>query len=220
MSIMDQFASVFGQENKVIQLDCVSLEYEYHNAEFTDYALLLLDSNVKHTHLTSGYNDRRNEVDKGIAILKEKFPQITSFRDCTGEQVDEARDILGETIYKRCHFVVREINRVLKAVAALDENDFERLGELMYETHEGLSNEYEVSCEELDFLVNEVRKENTVLGARMMGGGFGGCSINLVKKGTEDQLIKTISEAYRKKFDIELKSYKVNISQGTSRYNN
>ncbi len=216
--IMDQFASVFGKENHVIKLDCTSLEYEYHKADFTNYSLLLLDSHVKHTHLTSGYNDRRAEVESGLKILKQQFPQISSFRDCTEEHVDEAREILGEIRYKRCHFVVREIARVLQAVTALDNDDFQKLGKLMYETHDGLSNGYEISCDELDFLVNVVKDEPVVLGARMMGGGFGGCSINLVKKGAEDELITTIAAAYRKAFNIELSAYKVNISAGTSRY--
>ncbi len=216
--IMDQFASVFGKENHVIKLDCTSLEYEYHKADFTNYSLLLLDSHVKHTHLTSGYNDRRNEVESGLQILKQQFPQINSFRDCTAEQVEEVKEILGEIRYKRCHFVVREISRVLQAVDALDNDDFEKLGKLMYETHDGLSNDYEVSCDEIDFLVNAVRNEDAVLGARMMGGGFGGCSINLVKKGAEDELITKIAAAYRKAFNIELSAYKVTISAGTSRY--
>ena len=216
--IMDQFASVFGKENHVIKLDCRSLEYEYHKADFTNHSLLLLDSHVKHTHLTSGYNDRRTEVESGLQILKQQFPQINSFRDCTAEQVEEVKEILGEIRYKRCHFVVREISRVLQAVDALDNDDFEKLGKLMYETHDGLSNDYEVSCDEIDFLVNAVRNEDAVLGARMMGGGFGGCSINLVKKGAEDELITKIAAAYRKAFNIELSAYKVTISAGTSKY--
>ena len=216
--IMDQFASVFGKENHVIKLDCTSLEYEYHKADFTNYSLLLLDSHVKHTHLTSGYNDRRTEVESGLQILKQEFPQINSFRDCTAEQVEEVKEILGEIRYKRCHFVVREISRVLQAVDALDNDDFEKLGKLMYETHDGLSSDYEVSCDEIDFLVNAVRNEDAVLGARMMGGGFGGCSINLVKKGAEDELITKIAAAYRKAYNIELSAYKVKISAGTSRY--
>ena len=216
--IMDQFASVFGKENHVIKLDCTSLEYEYHKADFTNYSLLLLDSHVKHTHLTSGYNDRRTEVESGLQILKQEFPQINSFRDCTAEQVEEVKEILGEIRYKRCHFVVQEIARVLQAVDALDNEDFEKLGKLMYETHDGLSNEYEVSCDEIDFLINAVRNEDAVLGARMMGGGFGGCSINLVKKGAEDELITKIAAAYRKAYNIELSAYKVKISAGTSRY--
>ena len=217
--IMDQFASVFGKKNKVIKLDCSSLDYEYHQADFKGYSLLLLDSQVKHTHLTSGYNDRRNEVEQGLSIIKKHFPAVKTFRNCTEEMLISLKKELGEVVFKRCFFVIKEMQRVQAAVEALEQSDFGKLGQLMSETHQGLSQEYEVSCEELDFLVDAVEKEPSVLGARMMGGGFGGCSINLVKKGTEKEITKKIAEQYRAKFDIELKSYQVKISKGTSLYN-
>ncbi|MEO5776863.1 MAG: galactokinase [Flavobacterium sp.] len=216
--IMDQFASVFGKKNKVIKLDCNTLEHEYYKADFKKYSLLLLDSNVKHTHLTSGYNVRRQEVEAGLKIIQEHFPQVKTFRNCTENMVLELKEKLGDTVFRRCHFVVKEIQRVLDAAAALSQSDFKKLGELMSETHQGLSKEYEVSCEEIDFLVDAVQHEKTVLGSRMMGGGFGGCSINLVEKGTEETLIKTISERYADAFGIELKAYKVKISKGTTLY--
>ena len=218
--IMDQFASVFGKKNKVIKLDCNTLEYEYHNADFKKYSLLLLDSNVKHTHLTSGYNVRRQEVEQGLNIIKHHFSEVKTFRNCTEEMVLSLKEQLGETIFKRCHFVVKEIQRVLDAVDALEQSDFARLGKLMSETHHGLSKEYEVSCDEIDFLVDAVSNEKTVLGSRMMGGGFGGCSINLVEKGSENDLIERISEQYRDAFGIELKPYKIKISKGTTLYKN
>ena len=217
--IMDQFASVFGKKNKVIKLDCNTLEYEYHNANFKKYSLLLLNSNVKHTHLTSGYNVRRQEVEKGLAIIKQNFPEVNTFRNCTEIMVLELKEKLGETIFKRCHFVVKEIQRVQDAVTALEQSDFDKLGKLMTATHEGLSKEYEVSCEEIDFLVDAVQNEKSVLGARMMGGGFGGCSINLLEKGAENELIARVSENYRNAFGIELNAYKVKISKGTMLYN-
>jgi galactokinase len=216
--IMDQFASVFGKKNKVIKLDCNTLEYEYHNADFKEYMLVLLDSKVKHTHLTSGYNDRRNEVEKGIAILKENYPEVKTFRDLNEEQVTAVKDQLGDVIYRRCLFVVREIQRVLDAVAALEKQDFAGLGQLMYATHNGLSKNYEVSCEEIDFLVDAVRTDENVLGARMMGGGFGGCSINLVKKDAADALIARVAKEYKEKFNIKLEAYKVKVAKGTSLY--
>ena len=216
--IMDQFASVFGKKNNVIKLDCNTLEYEYHKVDFKKYSLLLLDSNVKHTHLTSGYNVRRQEVEQGLAIIKQHFPEVKTFRNCTELMVLQLKETLGETIFKRCHFVVKEIQRVQDAVCAIETSAFQTLGNLMSETHEGLSKEYEVSCDEIDFLVAMAQKESTVLGARMMGGGFGGCSINLVEKGAEKKLITKISEQYKNQFGIELKSYKVKISKGTSEY--
>ncbi len=218
--IMDQFASVFGKKNSVIKLDCNTLEYQYYKVDFKKYSLLLLDSNVKHTHLTSGYNVRRQEVEEGLALLKERFPAIKTYRDCSVSMVLELRDTLGETLFKRCHFVVNEIQRVIDATLAITDSNFKRLGQLMSETHLGLSKEYEVSCAEIDFLVDLAQKESTVLGSRMMGGGFGGCSLNLVEKGSEDALIAKISTLYRDAFAIDLKAYKVKISKGTMHYKN
>ena len=214
--IMDQFASVFGKKNNVIKLDCNNLEYEYHKADFKNYSLLLLDSNVKHTHLTSGYNVRRQEVEQGLSIIKHYFPEVKTFRNCNEKMVLELREKLGETLFKRCHFVVKEIQRVQDAVIAIENSDFKKLGELMSQTHIGLSKEYEVSCDEIDFLVDSVQNEKSVLGSRMMGGGFGGCSINLVEKGSENKIIEKISTQYKAAFGIDLKSYKVKISKGTS----
>lgn len=216
--IMDQFASVFGKKKKAIKLDCTTLDYEYHNADFKKYSLLLLDSNVKHTHLTSGYNVRRQEVEQGLAKIKEHFPKVKTYRNCTLEMVQSLKETLGETIYKRSHFVVREIQRVQDAVAAMEQSDFKKLGQLMSETHQGLSKEYEVSCDEIDFLVDAVQHEKSVLGARMMGGGFGGCSINLVEKGSENDLIERVTKQYQEAFGIQLKAYKIKISKGTSHY--
>ena len=216
--IMDQFASVFGKKNSVIKLDCTTLEYQYYKADFKKYSLLLLDSNVKHTHLTSGYNVRRQEVELGLAIIKQHFPQVRTFRNCTENMVLELKETLGETVFKRCLFVVKEIQRVLDATEALTNSDFKKLGKLMSETHNGLSTEYEVSCDEVDFLVDAVSHEKSVLGARIMGGGFGGCSINLVEKGTENELIERITKQYRDTFGIELTPYKIKISKGTTLY--
>lgn len=216
--IMDQFASVFGRKNKVIKLDCTTLEYEYYKADFKKYSLLLLDSNVKHTHLTSGYNVRREQVEQGLKIIKDHFPEVKTFRNCTEAMVLELKEKLGDVIFRRCHFVVKEIQRVLDAATALSASDFKKLGQLMTETHHGLSKEYEVSCAEIDFLVDAVANEKSVLGSRMMGGGFGGCSINLVEKGSEKELIERISEQYRGAFGIELKAYKIKIAKGTTLY--
>ena len=178
----------------------------------------MLDSKVKHTLLTSGYNDRRNEVEQGLALLKEQYPEVKTFRDLTEAQVEASKIILGDVVYRRCLFVVREIKRVLDAVTALENEDFATLGKLMFATHDGLSKNYEVSCEELDFLADAVRNNENVLGARMMGGGFGGCTINLVKKDAVNAIIERVSQEYKEKFNIKLEAYKVKISKGTSQY--
>ncbi|NUY80380.1 galactokinase [Flavobacterium sp. MAH-1] len=216
--IMDQYASVFGKEDHVFKLDCTTLEHDYHTARFDEYSVFLMDSKVKHTHLTSGYNDRRREATEGLEILKTKYPEVRTFRDLTVEQVETHKEELGDVRFRRCHFVVGEIRRVLDAVDALEASDFKKLGKLMTETHNGLSKEYEVSCEEIDFLVEATQNEPEILGSRMMGGGFGGCSINLVKKSAEKEVINRLSEAYQKEFDIEPAVYKVKISDGCKEY--
>lgn len=216
--IMDQFASVFGKKNKVLKLDCTTLAYEYHKANFKEYQLVLFDSCVKHTHLTSGYNDRRNKVEQGLAIIKAAYPEVTSFRNCTEKMVLSLKDKLGEIIFNRCLFVVHEIERVELAVKALSEGNIEQLGNLMTKTHYGLSELYDVSCPEMDFLVQETNNFSAIIGARMMGGGFGGCTINLVKKDNVKAVIEKMTQAYKTKYNIELKSYKIKIAKGTTEY--
>ncbi|SEN64755.1 galactokinase [Flavobacterium sp. CF108] len=214
--IMDQFSSVHGLENKVIKLDCNTLDFEYHNADFKDYSLILMDSNVKHSLFTSEYNTRRIECEQGLAIIKNNFPEVKSFRDCSEEQLLSIQDKISETVFKRVHFVVKEINRVIKACEALDKGDIELLGQLLFETHYGLSQEYEVSCAELDMLVDTAKADDAIIGSRVMGGGFGGCTINLIKKGHENQVKSKFSNLYLDTFGIELKFYDVKISNGTT----
>ncbi|MEZ0180858.1 galactokinase [Flavobacterium oncorhynchi] len=214
--IMDQFSSVLGLENKVIQLDCNTLDYHYHNADFKDYSLVLFDSNVKHSLFTSEYNTRRIECEQGLSIIKSHFPEVKSFRNCTEEQLLSIQDKMDETVFKRVHYVVKEINRVIKACEALDKGNIEELGQLLFETHYGLSQEYEVSCAELDMLVDTAKADNTIIGSRLMGGGFGGCTINLIKKGHENEVKSKFSNLYLNTFGIELKFYDVKISNGTT----
>ncbi|MCM0665345.1 galactokinase [Flavobacterium tyrosinilyticum] len=214
--IMDQFSSVHGLENKVIKLDCNTLDFEYHNADFKDYSLILFDSNVKHSLFTSEYNTRRIECEEGLSIIKNHFPEVKSFRDSSVEQVLSLQDKMTEKVFDRVHFVVKEINRVIKACEALDQGNIELLGELLFETHYGLSKEYEVSCEELDMLVDTAKEDDAIIGSRLMGGGFGGCTINLVKKGNENEVKRKFSKLYLDTFGIELKFYDVKISNGTT----
>lgn len=216
--IMDQFASVFGKDGKVIMLDCHSLDHQYFNADLKGFDLVLFDSCVKHTHLTSGYNDRRKDVDKGKTALSKKFPEITKFRDFSVEMLDKVREEIGEISYKRCFYLLKEIKRVGQAAEALSENSAARLGKLLNETHSGLSRDFEVSCKELDFLVEQTLHEKGVLGARMMGGGFGGCSINLIKEDCVENVISRIREKYEAEFNIQMKVYQVKISEGIKEY--
>lgn len=216
--IMDQFASVFGKDNQVIMLDCHSLKHQYFEANIEGYSLVLFDSCVKHTHLTSGYNDRRKDVDTGKKILWQKFPDIEKFRDFRVSMLDEVKAEMGITSYKRCLYILKEIKRVEEAAKALSEGDVDYLGTLLNETHSGLSTEFEVSCVELDFMVEETLKENGVLGARIMGGGFGGCSINFIKDENVNEVIEKITAKYKADFDIEMQVYRVKISDGINEY--
>jgi len=217
--IMDQFSSVMGKANQVIKIDCRTLDFEYHNADFSNYSLVLFDSNVKHSLFTSAYNQRREECEQGLAILSSHFPEVKSFREASEEQLLSIKDSMTEDVFKRSHYVIKEIKRVTLACEALDNGDIVTLGQLLFETHEGLSKEYEVSCPELDMIVDTLKKEPAVIGSRMMGGGFGGCTINLIKKGEEDAIKTKLTQLYQATFGIELKTYEVRISNGTSLYN-
>jgi galactokinase len=214
--IMDQFASMMGKKDHVIKLDCRSLEYEYVLFKLEGIKILLLDTNVKHSLASSEYNTRRKECSKAVTWVKEKEQQVRSLRDVDAAMLTKYVLPKDELIYKRSLFIVEEIERLQKACIDLKNGNLKGLGKKMFETHDGLSSMYAVSCEELDFLVDFVRNNSDVLGARMMGGGFGGCTINLVKEDAVPELIENISKAYLKKTDRTLTSYIVSIEEGTS----
>ena len=214
--IMDQFASVFGKAGKLMRLDCRSREFEYFPFNPEGYKLVLINSCVKHELAGSPYNDRRNSCENVVKHIAAKHPEgkFETLRDCTWEQLEEVRAEVGEEDYTRAHFVLGEKDRVLAVCDALVAGDYETVGKKMYETHEGLSKEYEVSCEELDFL-NDVAKECGVTGSRIMGGGFGGCTINLVKDELYEPFVKTACQKYYEKFNRAPKVYDVVISDGS-----
>ncbi|MCC5930188.1 MAG: galactokinase [Cyclobacteriaceae bacterium] len=215
--IMDQFASMFGKKDHVIQLDCRSLDYSHFKIALHDFELILCDSHVKHSLTSSAYNERREQCEEGTRILKGQFPEINSLRDVKPEQLIAMKEAVDPLVYKRCSYVVHENLRVLKAVEMLDADDLKGFGELMYTTHHGLSIDYEVSCPELDFLVNFTETLEFVLGSRMMGGGFGGCSINIVKSSQVEEFIDKISKAYKQNTGIDMSAYRVKIENGTSK---
>ena len=214
--IMDQFASVFGQKGKLMRLDCRSREFEYFPFDPKGYKLVLLNSKVKHELKGSPYNDRRNSCENVVRAIAAAHPEghFETLRDCTWEQLDEVRATVGEEDYKRAHFVLGEKDRVLAVSDALEKGDYETVGQKMYETHEGLSKEYEVSCEELDFL-NEIAKADGVTGSRIMGGGFGGCTINLVKDEVYDTFIADAKEKFSAKYGHEPVVIPVVIGDGS-----
>lgn len=214
--IMDQFASVFGQKGKLMRLDCRSREFEYFPFNPVGYKLVLLNSKVKHELKGSPYNDRRRSCENVVKAIAAAHPEghFETLRDCTWEQLDEVRATVGEEDYKRAHYVLGEKDRVLAVSDALEKGDYETVGQKMYETHEGLSKEYEVSCEELDYL-NDLAKENGVTGSRIMGGGFGGCTINLVKDEVYDKFIKDACEKFAAKYGHEPVVIPVVIGDGS-----
>lgn len=214
--IMDQFASVFGQKGKLMRLDCRSREFEYFPFNPQGYKLMLVNSCVKHELVGSPYNDRRNSCENVVKHIAAKYPneKFETLRDCTWEQLEAVKAEVGEEDYNRARFVLGEKDRVLAVCDALEAGDYETVGKKMYETHEGLSKDYEVSCEELDFL-NDVAKENGVTGSRIMGGGFGGCTINLVKDDIHDKFAADVTEKYLAKFGKKPEIYDVVISQGS-----
>lgn len=212
--IMDQFASMFGKENHVVRLDCKDLSYQYFPLELGDYALLLLNTNVKHSLASSAYNNRRAACEKAVEIIKAQYPEVTSLRDVTFSMLDELIKEQHPEIYPKAKYVVGEKLRVEGVCEALEAGDLAKVGALMVETHQGLSKDYEVSCNELDFLVDFIQPIPEVLGARVMGGGFGGCTINLVKKDYIDTLIEQIKPAYERKFHLELTPIKVSPAEG------
>ncbi|MDQ6888930.1 MAG: galactokinase [Bacteroidota bacterium] len=213
--IMDQFASAFGKKDHAIKLDCRSLEYQYVPFKLTDYDILLFDTNVEHSLASSEYNLRRQQCEEGVALIKKVHPEVNSLRDATPGMVEEILKPGDDIIYRRCSFIVNEIQRVTDACADLERGDLISFGQKMYKTHDGLSRDYEVSCKELDFLVDYVKPDPAVIGARMMGGGFGGCTINLVAKKEYENLIDEIIPAYKKATDLDLKVYVVQIENGT-----
>ena len=213
--IMDQFINIFGEANKVLKLDCRSLEYEYFPFEMKDVNIVLLDTHVKHSLASGEYNIRRAQCEEGVSILKKYNPLINSLRDVNIDLLNDHKTELDPVVFRRCHYVINENERLLNGCNDLKNNDLNSFGKRMYQSHEGLRDEYEVSCNELDILVETASKESSVLGARMMGGGFGGCSINLVTQNGADNFIQTAKEEYIKKTGSELKVYVTSIVGGT-----
>ena len=215
--IMDQFASMHGKKDHVIRLDCRSLEYEYVPLQLQGYKIVLLNTNVKHSLADSEYNVRRSQCEQGVALVKAKYPQVNSLRDVTLKMLEELVKEEDKLIYTRCKYVVEENQRLLQGCENLIQGDLGALGKEMYASHEGLSKEYEVSCKELDFLVDYARREKEIIGARMMGGGFGGCTINLIQEDAVERLVEEMKVSYQNGMNKELTAYVAVIDQGTSR---
>jgi len=200
--IMDQFASVFGKKGSLMRLDCRSGEYAYYPWNPKGYKLMLVNSCVKHELKGSPYNERRLSCEKVASIINAKHPEVQTLRDANMELLEEVKPQITDEEYRRARYVIGEVQRVLDVCDALEAGDYETVGQKMYETHFGLSKEYEVSCEELDFL-NDVAKDEGVTGSRIMGGGFGGCTINLVADELYDHFKETVKKRFAEKYGKE-----------------
>jgi galactokinase len=212
--IMDQFASMHGKAGQVMQLDCRSLEFKYFPLELGEYELILADTKVKHSLAASEYNRRRYDCEEGVMILRTQMFGVKSLRDVRSKDMFGFEGILGEQIYLCCLYVTEENERVIETCHALENGDLKQVGALMYQSHHGLRTKYMVSCDELDVLVDTAKKIEGVLGARMMGGGFGGCTINLVAKTAAERFKKESSDAFFKAFGTRPEFYEVNIGEG------
>ena len=215
--IMDQFASMFGKKDQVILLDCKTMHYQYYPLKLSNYDIVLLDTQIKHALASSEYNTRRAECEQGIVLIQQKYPTTKSLREVSMDMLNECVDSSQMTkVYNRCKYVIAEIERTQAAAKDLQEGQLAAFGQKMFATHDGLSLLYEVSCPELDFLVKEVKDNPNVIGARMMGGGFGGCTINLIKKEATASVVQKLVASYHKTFQKNLLSYEVNIDDGAS----
>ena len=214
--IMDQFASCFGKAGALIRLNCKTMEYKYFPFDPKGYKLVLVDTCVKHELASSAYNFRRQSCERAAAAIKKNHPEIDFLSDCKRVWLDEVRDDISREDFLRAEYVIGEVQRVLDVCDALERGDYETVGEMMYQTHFGLSKLYEVSCEELDFL-NRLARRLGVTGSRVMGGGFGGCTINLVKDELYLPFVAAAKAEFTLKFGHAPKIYDVVISDGARR---
>ena len=208
--IMDQYASMFGEENKAVLLDCRTLESKLFPLEFENHQLVLINTNVSHKLVEAEYNDRRDVCEKVASLLKVGF-----LRDASEASLMTIKNLLTEEEYQKALYIIQENERVLMAGKALNDGNIEEFGKLLFKAHLGAQHQFKISCVELDYLVEEARQNPNIIGSRMMGGGFGGCTINIVKKESVKQFTEDIAKAYKNKFDRNCSIYFVKISQGT-----
>ncbi len=216
--IMDQFASLHGKAGHLMKLDCKSGEFEYvpFDPEAHGYKVCLVDSCVKHELVGSPYNRRRESCERAVAAIQKRHPEVEFMRDAEVAWLNEVIGEIAQEDYIRALYARQEVDRLQEACAAMEKGDYETAGQRMYATHVGMSVLYEVSCEELDY-INEVARECSVSGSRVMGGGFGGCCINIVKAELYDNFIATVTKKYKEKFGVDCKIYPVVISDGAHR---
>lgn len=217
--IMDQFASTMGVANRAMLLDCKTLDYNYFPLDLQRYSLVLCDSGVKHELAHSEYNQRRLECREGVDILSRTFPDIASLRDASVEQLNTVKHAMPETIYRRCQYVLEENRRVTQFAAALEAGNLLMAGNLMKAAQKGMREKYEITCPEINFMANFANAYQDVAGSRMMGGGFGGCTLNLVRKGKEEAFITALNQQYAREFTRHIAPFPVAIANGVTELN-
>lgn len=213
--VMDQFANLNGKTGNAILLDCYDLSFQHIPLRLNEHQLLLINTNVKHQLSNSAYNKRKLECNTGLKILQNKYPQLKSLSNANIQQLNSVKEKLSLEVFKRCRFVIEENERVKSAKTALENHDWQSFGNLLFASHDGLSNLYEVSCVELDFLVEKAKENDSILGSRMIGGGFGGCTLNLIKKDATEKFVSMVDLEYQEKFGVSINPYSVTITNGT-----
>ena len=214
--VMDQFAVMMGKEKKLILLNCETLAHDIIDADFSPYQIVLLNTNVTHNLSSSAYNTRRSECELALKVISKDYQEYKQLANIPLSIIEKYKEKLTSDIFNRASYVSMENSRTKEAAEVIQKGQIKRFGELMYQSHEGLSNKYDVSCDELDFLVDYSKDFDQVIGARMMGGGFGGCTINLIHQDGLKNFISSISEAYQDRFYIELTPITVATSDGVT----
>jgi len=214
--IMDQFASMMGKTGQAFRLDCQSLDYDYFPLDLKEYSLMLCNSNVEHNLASSEYNVRRQQCEEGVSILQKHYPEIHSLRNATLENLDVIANELSDIIYQRCRYIIEENQRVIAFSEALSVFNLLKAGEILKEAQQGMKNNYEITCPEIDFMADFANSRKDVAGARMMGGGFGGCTLNLIRKGSEASFAVELNKAYKEKFQKEITPIAIQIAEGVS----
>ena len=208
--IMDQYASMFGIENHAILLDCRSLQSKFLKINFNEFQLVLINTNVSHNLVDAEYNDRREVCEKVASLL-----QINALRDATKSDLNKVKSLISEDQYQKALYIIEENERVLKAAKYIEQNNIQGIGKLLYDAHDGAQYQFKISCKELDFLVEQTKHNSNVIGSRMMGGGFGGCTINIVKTEAVKEFTEQVTINYRNKFGFDCSIYFVKLSNGT-----
>ncbi len=214
--IMDQFASMMGSRSQAFKLDCRDLSYEHFPVNLENHSLVLINSNVAHDLATSAYNVRREQCEEGVEVLKLAYPNINALRDATMEQLIFVKEKMNEVVFRRCKYIIEENQRVIRFSKSLKSQDMLEAGEILKRAQLGMKEEYEITCPEIDFMTDFANSKDYVLGSRMMGGGFGGCTLNLLVKGKEQDLINELNEIYFDSFKKEISPISIEIVDGVS----